>query len=153
SRHLGRTLQVPARLIVPDRPGYGLSDPKPGRSVQDWSLDALQLMDRLGLGSFYAFGISGGAPYVCAICAAAPDRVQRGAIFSGIGPLYLPNALQGMDPVQAAILRVARRAPRAIGALVAQQAQHAVHDPEATVRQIISALPEYRPNPPARVER
>ncbi|MDA8346407.1 MAG: alpha/beta hydrolase [Thermaerobacter sp.] len=101
SRHLGRTLEVPARLIVPDRPGYGLSDPKPGRSVSGWAEDALELVDHLGLSRFHTFGISGGAPYVCAVCAALGARVQQSAIFSGIGPLYLPHALEGMDPVQA----------------------------------------------------
>lgn len=143
SRHLGRTFTVPARLIVPDRPGYGLSDPRPGRSVQDWVQDARALLDHLELQTFHVFGISGGAPYVCAVAAAFGIRVRRGAIFSGIGPLYLPHALQGMDPVQAAILRVARRAPRALGPLAAQQASHMQQDPEATVRQIVAALPAY----------
>ncbi len=143
SRHLGRTLAVPARLIVPDRPGYGLSDPKPGRSVADWAEDALELMDGLGVSRFDVFGISGGAPYVCAVLAALGARVRRAAVFSGIGPLYLPHALEGMDPVQAAILRVARRAPRALGPLAAQQAAHLQQDPEAVVRQIVASLPAY----------
>lgn len=142
SRHLGRTLALPARLIVPDRPGYGLSDPLPGRTVQDWADDALQLLELLGIGTFLAFGISGGAPYVCAVCAQC-QNVERAAIFSGIGPLYMPHALEGMNPVQAAVLRVARRAPRALGPIGAQQAARVVHDPEASVRQIIASLPEY----------
>ncbi len=34
------------RLISPDRPGIGLSDPSPGRTVLDWASDVEQLADR-----------------------------------------------------------------------------------------------------------
>ena len=34
------------RLISADRPGVGLSDPKPGRTVLDWADDAEDLMEQ-----------------------------------------------------------------------------------------------------------
>lgn len=37
------------RLISVDRPGYGLSDRDPGRTLRDWAGDVRELMERLGL--------------------------------------------------------------------------------------------------------
>src|SRR5215469_15494010 len=40
------------RVITPDRPGYGLSDPLPGRTLLDWPADVAELADALGLERF-----------------------------------------------------------------------------------------------------
>ena len=40
------------RLLVPDRPGFGGSDPQPGRVLEDWPADAAGLMDALGVERF-----------------------------------------------------------------------------------------------------
>src|SRR3979411_2550556 len=37
------------RMISPDRPGVGLSDPQPGRTVLDWARDVAELLDRIGI--------------------------------------------------------------------------------------------------------
>ena len=39
-------------LIVPDRPGFGLSDFQPGREFLDWPDDVAQLADSLGIDKF-----------------------------------------------------------------------------------------------------
>ena len=39
------------RLIALDRPGYGLSDPLPGRTLLDWPRDVAAAADALGLGT------------------------------------------------------------------------------------------------------
>ena len=49
--------QIPGvRLILPERPGYGISDPQPGRTLLDWPEDVAQLADHLGLDSFAVSG-------------------------------------------------------------------------------------------------
>ncbi len=63
------------RLVGIDRPGYGGSDPEPGRSIADWTDDALAVADRLGLESFLTVGLSTGGAYALAVAARAPDRV------------------------------------------------------------------------------
>src|SRR6516165_9000490 len=40
------------RLISPDRPGVGRSDPQPGRTVLDWARDVTELLDRLDVDRF-----------------------------------------------------------------------------------------------------
>src|SRR4051812_7546059 len=48
------------RLIAPDRPGIGLSDPMPGRSLLDWPSDVAELADHLGIERFSIVAWSGG---------------------------------------------------------------------------------------------
>ena len=43
-------------MIAPDRPGIGLSDPKPGRGCSDWPADIAGLADALGIDPDEAFG-------------------------------------------------------------------------------------------------
>ena len=44
------------RMIAYDRPGYGLSDPNPGRSVADAAADIAAIADELGLDRFAVVG-------------------------------------------------------------------------------------------------
>ncbi|MBU2601745.1 MAG: alpha/beta hydrolase [Actinobacteria bacterium] len=48
------------RVVCPERPGYGLSDPDPGRTIRDWAADVKELADHLGLGRLHLAGESGG---------------------------------------------------------------------------------------------
>src|SRR6266496_2748375 len=41
------------RYITIDRPGYGRSDPKPGRTFLDWAADVEQLADALEIDRFH----------------------------------------------------------------------------------------------------
>jgi pimeloyl-ACP methyl ester carboxylesterase len=63
------------RLIGFDRPGYGLSTPRPGRSIEACVPDTLALADHLGIETFYAVGVSTGGAYALSTAAIAPDRV------------------------------------------------------------------------------
>jgi pimeloyl-ACP methyl ester carboxylesterase len=63
------------RLIGVDRPGYGLSTPRPGRSIADWVPDGLAVLDALDVEECVAIGVSTGGAYALAVAAAAPDRV------------------------------------------------------------------------------
>jgi pimeloyl-ACP methyl ester carboxylesterase len=65
------------------RPGYGYSEPWPEASLLDCAGDFVRVADDLGLERFCALGASGGAPYVIALGALAPERVVRIAVVSG----------------------------------------------------------------------
>ena len=75
------------RLIAVDRPGIGLSDPKPGRNLLDWPADIAELADHLALDSFSIVGWSGGSPYALACGLAMADRVRAIAAVSPAAPL------------------------------------------------------------------
>ena len=49
-----------ARLIAPERPGYGLSAPAPGGTLLDYPLEVVELADALGLDHIAVMGVSGG---------------------------------------------------------------------------------------------
>ena len=75
------------RFIGLDRPGYGESDPKPGRKLIDWPDDIADFADKLGIDKFYIIGISGGAPYTAACSWKIPSRIIKAGIISGLGPV------------------------------------------------------------------
>jgi pimeloyl-ACP methyl ester carboxylesterase len=75
------------RILAPDRPGVGRSDPRPGRRFGDWATDLQAFADALGLDRFKLFGVSGGGPYTLAACAGLPSRILRAAVVCGAPPL------------------------------------------------------------------
>lgn len=79
------------QLIGVDRPGYGLSDPHPGRKLTDFPQDVAQLADHLHLKKFAIVGMSGGGPYAAACAYALKDRVTKVAIIAGLGPPEAPG--------------------------------------------------------------
>lgn len=80
-------------LLVADRPGYGGSTRRPGRSVRDVVDDVERLADAQGWETFATWGGSGGGPHALACAALLPDRVIRCA--SVVGPA--PFDAEGLD--------------------------------------------------------
>jgi pimeloyl-ACP methyl ester carboxylesterase len=111
------------RLVLLDRPGYGLSTFHPGRRLADWPADVAQLATHLGLDRFSVFGWSGGGPHAAACAALLGDRVVTAGIVSGVGPLADPDASEGMLRSNQVIARLARRrSPLLRGAAQGQMA-------------------------------
>jgi pimeloyl-ACP methyl ester carboxylesterase len=75
-----------ARVITYDRPGYGGSTRRPGRTVVDCVDDVAALIDHLGIGPFAVTGGSGGGPHALAVAARLGDRVVRARCAVGIAP-------------------------------------------------------------------
>ncbi|MCZ3386716.1 MAG: alpha/beta hydrolase [Actinomycetia bacterium] len=75
------------RAIGFDRPGYGLSSRRRGRSVADAASDVTAIADALGLDRFAVTGGSGGGPHCLAVAALLPTRVTRVACVVGVAPL------------------------------------------------------------------
>ena len=63
------------RIVGVDRPGYGLSTPRPGRSIADGVADLLAVADHLDIDEFVTVGVSTGGAYALATAALAPTRV------------------------------------------------------------------------------
>jgi pimeloyl-ACP methyl ester carboxylesterase len=101
-------VDVGVRLIAVDRPGIGLSDPRPGRRLLDWPIDVATMADRLGIGPFSVIGWSGGGPYALACGYALPERV------AAIGLVSSPAPLAGIAE-RGYLRRLDRNAVRAAG--------------------------------------
>jgi pimeloyl-ACP methyl ester carboxylesterase len=78
------------RFVVPDRPGFGRSDPQPGRRVLDWTDDVGRLLDHLGIDRFAVLSLSGGAAYALACAHAFGERVQSVGVLGGAPPPDVP---------------------------------------------------------------
>jgi pimeloyl-ACP methyl ester carboxylesterase len=74
------------RLVRPTRPGYGGSDPHPGRAVFSVAADTTAVLDTLGHGRVAVMGGSGGGPHALATAAGLGDRVVAVATLAGVGP-------------------------------------------------------------------
>jgi pimeloyl-ACP methyl ester carboxylesterase len=86
------------RLIIPDRPGFGLSSFKPKRTLLDWPADVIELADALGLGRFAVAGVSGGGPFTAACAYKIGLRLTAVGLINSAGPMTAPEATAGMDP-------------------------------------------------------
>ena len=117
------------RLLAPDRPGIGLSDPQSGRSLLDWPGDVAQLADAIGLECFAVLGWSAGGAYALACAHRLGQRITAVGIVAGMAPLEraemigelgmradrLLFSLAGRAPAVAALgLGVAGRLPRKV---------------------------------------
>lgn len=106
-------LKAGVKLIVPDRPGMGLSDPQPGRQLMDWAADCAALADELALQRFSLLGISGGCPYALATAVALPERVASVGILSGVAPYDVPSLTDGINADALRTLKMAVTRPGA----------------------------------------
>ena len=102
SRHMrhpddGLTADVGVRLITPDRPGYGRSDFKRGRTLLDMPADIEQLAGALGLERFAVMGVSAGGPYVAACAYRLGERLTGASIVSGSAPFNRTGAMDGVN--------------------------------------------------------
>jgi len=101
SRYECQLIDTPARnagiaVIAPDRPGYGLTEPRQDRSLCAWTDDVASLADQLGIDRFSVVGVSGGGPCALACAHQMPERVTALGLVASLGPVYetsLRNAM------------------------------------------------------------
>jgi pimeloyl-ACP methyl ester carboxylesterase len=74
------------RLISYDRPGYGGSDPQPGRTVAACAQDVRAIAEALGVKRLAVRGLSGGAQHALACAALLPDLVPAVAALACSAP-------------------------------------------------------------------
>jgi pimeloyl-ACP methyl ester carboxylesterase len=103
------------RFVVPDRPGFGRSDPQPGRRVTDWPDDVAPLLDALGVEEFAVLSLSGGAAYALACAHAFDTRVRSVGVLGGAPPPDVPWPWPGWVPRR---LRAAAHRPSPAAALL-----------------------------------
>jgi pimeloyl-ACP methyl ester carboxylesterase len=79
------------RLISYDRPGYGRSSERPGRSVAGCAADVRDIADHLGVERIAVWGWSGGGPYALACAAILPELVAAVAVLGSLAPWDAPG--------------------------------------------------------------
>lgn len=99
------------RLIAPERPGYGLSDFQPGRTLLDWPTDVAILADALRIERFAVMGLSGGGPYALACAVRMPQRLTRCLLICSFAPPYSPEIIEELPFSSHLTYRIGRRLP------------------------------------------
>jgi pimeloyl-ACP methyl ester carboxylesterase len=89
-------METGLRVVAADRPGFGISEGKPGRTIPDWADDVTELADALGIGRFAILGVSGGGPYALACARMIPGRLTAVGIACPLGPLAGTGLLTAM---------------------------------------------------------
>lgn len=119
------------RMVTVDRPGYGGSDPLPGRRILDWPSDVVALAEALGLDQFDVAAHSSGGPYALACGHELMDRVGRVLLISCIAPQEAlhPDGLEG-DDEDLALTRRARDDPLGAAAALAASIAWLAETPE-----------------------
>jgi pimeloyl-ACP methyl ester carboxylesterase len=79
-----------------DRPGYGLSSRRPGRTHADTVDDVVAIADHLGWDRFAVAGASGGSGPALAVAALLPQRVTRCAVIVGVAPSMIEEVRAAM---------------------------------------------------------
>ena len=103
------------RVLAPERPGLGLSSPRPGRTLLDHAQDVRALAEAHGLGRFTVLGESGGGPYALACAHELPDQIECVAVVCGLGPVGGPGATAGIAFKERIGYAIAARAPLLAG--------------------------------------
>jgi pimeloyl-ACP methyl ester carboxylesterase len=128
------------RVVAVDRPGYGLSDFQPGRTLTDWPGDVRQAADLLNIRRFSVAGASGGGPYALACAAQMPERVIRAAVISGVGPYSVRGNTAGMRWQNQVGFRLGSRWPALARALMRSMHRNVTHRPQRTIDALARAM-------------
>jgi pimeloyl-ACP methyl ester carboxylesterase len=131
-------------MVAYDRPGYGGSDPQPGRSVADAVGDIQAIADELGFERFAVVGGSGGAPHALACGALLGDRVIR------VGALVTPapsdteefDFFAGQAELNVKEFGAALKGQQAIDAYIQPFVDALRADPDSVIEEIAAELPE-----------
>lgn len=100
------------RVITPERPGYGQSDPEKHRTIKSFAKDIEQLANYLGIEKFHVAGISGGGPYTLACAQALPDRVLSATLIASAAPLETEDFFKGMSSGNKLVFRISKYFPQ-----------------------------------------
>ncbi len=138
-----QTASLQVRLIACDRPGFGLSDFKPRRTLVDWADDVAEVADALQINRFAVAGHSGGGPYAAACAYKIPSRLTAAALISSFAPLDAPDATKGMMASNRMMFSLARRFPFAHRAFIKLLISGG---PEKFLQGMISSLPQVDKN-------
>jgi len=146
ARLQGQLTDVPAkklglRIIAPDRPGFGLSDFQPDRSILDWPKDISELADQLNIIQFAVLGLSGGGPYALACAHEIPHQLTAAGIISGAGPVDAPGAAEDVSPSLKRMILLTKKAPWLVKVLLWQSSRRVRQDPEGSFTKLLSTLP------------
>jgi pimeloyl-ACP methyl ester carboxylesterase len=129
------------RIIAPNRPGVGKSEFTERKSPLEAVPDVEDVAGALQLDQFSVIGISGGTPYALATLYRLESRVRSVTIISGMGPMRLTGALQGMDRSRRMALEIGSRYPKLARQECRKWAERFRSDPNRFLDRLVATWP------------
>lgn len=99
------------RLIVPDRPGTGLSDPKVFAGYTGWISDLKQLQNHLKIQQFGIAGYCTGSLFALAAAWSLPAHINNVTIITPTAPITTLAGLKDLDPANRMCIGLAQQLP------------------------------------------
>lgn len=99
------------RVIIPERPGYGDSDPMPNRTHQDFCQDIKTLLNTLKIDKVRVIANSIGGTYALALAEFLPERVERIAMVNAVTRVEDMRQAKPVPVLITAVLQSIRFAP------------------------------------------
>jgi pimeloyl-ACP methyl ester carboxylesterase len=127
------------RSVLYARPGYGSSDPLPGRRVADAAADVAAVLDQLGAGRFVTAGWSGGGPHALATAALLGERCVAAATIAGVAP-YPADGIDWFEGMAQENIAEFGAAAAGEGPLTAMLAAQMATRPDITASDVADAL-------------
>lgn len=119
-RDLSICHETNCRLIVVERPGFGVSEFDHNRSLLDWPNDIARLADSLEIDKFSIVGFSGGGPYAMACGHEIGHRINRISLVGSAAPFNSPDVCADMLADNLALFEIAAQDYQQAAAQLAQ---------------------------------
>lgn len=98
-------------FVIPERPGFGISSPKPGRRLVDWPMDLEEAMDFFGWETYRLVGIHSGGAYALACGYRINQRVEDILLINSVGPRETLALYDTCNPFWRMTMAIARKHP------------------------------------------
>ncbi len=130
------TKSIGVRLIIPDRPGYGLSDPALNHGYLDFADDLLELVNHLDIPQCSIMGLSVGAIYASAFAYKTPQRLHNIAMVSSTPPFRSFADFSGVPASLKLLIAFSKYLPTAAQIIAELAIKSACKDPEKFLESI-----------------
>ena len=111
------------RWVCVSRPGFGGSDPHPGKTMLSFAADVQELADAQGWNRIAVVGVSTGGPYALACAHLLAELVGAVAITASLSPQCAPYSVPGLPLATRLFMRVLAAAPRSSARLLGVSAR------------------------------
>lgn len=129
------------RLLIPDRPGCGDSDPHPSGRIEDWPADVVHMLAHLGIDRFSVLSWSMGTPYALALAQQLGTRVRALLLAGPITPLCEVADLRFYSRKNQLLLMVALFTPSLLPTLIRTLVKSVRKDVFAFIQAFLTAVP------------
>ncbi len=132
SNHIKSAEQLHIRMILPDRPGVGLSEFRP-YTIASYPDLLADFADQLGLERFPVVGYSSGGKFVVSCAWKMPERLTHAIVVAGSGPFDLPGVKEALSKSDRQVYGMAVKLPWVFKIMLGKIARDTKKDPASVL--------------------